>query len=173
MNRVLVVIALFLGLATSGAAAQEPPARESAVQRPTHCERASEPGTWPAVGEPAAGTDTSAVSTREARGVVRAFRRHWARVPHTGVVLRLFTECMVSSDEHFVVRRVTRATVESTLRSDAVRLAGDPSTLPNVPWAWEIYWGGASRRLVPSGPVSMFLSADLRTLLGAVQHLEG
>lgn len=168
MNRVVLAVTLLTALVTGHVRAQETPA-----QRPAHCERASEPGTWPAVGEHAAGTDGTLVSTREARGVVRAFRRHWAHVRHTGVVLRLFTECMMSSDEHFVVRRVTRASVESTLRGDAVRLAGDPSTLPEVPWAWEIYWGGASRRLVPSGPVSMFLSADLQTLLGAVQHLEG
>lgn len=142
------------------------------AQPPAHCSRA-EAGRWPAIGEPTSGADATPISPAEARAAVRAFRRHWAHVPHADPVLRLFTECMMASDEHFTVRRVTRADLQRTLRGPAVRLVGDPDAVPEVAWAWEIYWGGGSRRLVPSGPVSVFLSAGLRTLLGAVHHLEG
>lgn len=141
--------------------------------QPAHCERAHpESGAWPAIGEPAPGTDASPISPAQARRVVAAFRRHWASVPHPSAVLRAFTECMTASDEHFVVRRVTRDDAARTLGGPGERLDGG-GAVPDVPWVWEVYWGGASRGFRPSGPVSLYLTPDLGTLVGALQHLEG
>lgn len=142
--------------------------------QPTHCEAAAPgEGPWPAIGEPAAGADATPITRGEARRVVRAFRRHWSHVPHEGHVLALFTECMMASEQHFTVRRVSRTDIAQTLRSPAVTLVGSPDALPELPWAWEVYWGGASRRIPPSGPISAFLTPDLAHLVAAVQHLEG
>jgi hypothetical protein len=162
-RRVSLVVAL-LGLAPGQLEAQHAP--------PAHCERAVGGGPWPAIGEPLP-AEATPVSRAEARRAVRVFRRHWARVRHPSAVLRAFTECMDASEEHFVVSRVPRALVVSTLGGPGEHLAGSADTVPDTPWLWHVYWGGASRRFVPSGPVSAFFTPDLRTFVGALQHLEG
>jgi len=94
-------------------------------------------------------------------------------------VLRSFTECMRASNEHFVVRRVSvghaRRGVEQLAAGPFATsvLAGSASALPATGWVWEVYWGGASRRHPPSGPVSAYFTPDLRRLLAAVQWPEG
>lgn len=165
-SRVSLVLVL-LGLTPDWLEAQPaPPAA------PAHCERAREGGPWPAIGEPLPGEATP-VSRADAHRAVRVFRRHWARVPHPSAVLRAFTECMDGSDEHFVVSRVPRALVVSTLGGPGEHVTGSADAVPETPWLWHVYWGGASRRFVPLGPVSAFFTPDLRTLVGALQHLEG
>ncbi len=159
-------LALVLALATPAAA------------QPSHCEHSLEPQAWPARGAPIDTAEPAPVTAAEARSAVRAFRAAWRTVPHASAVLRSFTECMVASQEHFVVRRVSVAHARRGVEQLAVDfpslvLAGSASALPATGWVWEVYWGGASRRHPPSGPVSAYFSPDLRTLHAAVQWPEG
>jgi hypothetical protein len=80
---------------------------------------------------------------------------------------------MDASDEHFVVSRVPRELVVRTLAGPGEHLTGSADAVPDTPWLWHVYWGGASRRFVPQGLVSAFITPDLRTIVGALQHLEG
>ena len=167
LRALAVSVALALALATPAAA------------QPSHCERALEPQAWPERGAPIDTTEPVPVTAAEARSAVRAFRRAWRTVPHPGAVLRSFTECMLASREHFVVRRVSvdhaRRGVEQLAAGPfaSLVLSGSASALPAAGWVWEVYWGGASRRHPPSGPVSAYFSPDLRTLHAAVQWPEG
>lgn len=151
----------------------------SAAAQPAHCERALERQAWPAPGEPIETTEVAPVTAAEARRALAAFRRAWRTLPHPGPVLRSFTECMDASAEHFVVRRVSAAYARRAVEQLAsgsfatLVLAGSASALPAEGWVWEVYWGGASRRHPPSGPVSLYFAPDLRTLHAAVQWPEG
>jgi hypothetical protein len=170
---VVVLLLVFRALVTPEPAtlrAQDAPA--PARSAPAHCERASEGGPWPEIGEALEG-EPSPVTRTDARRLVRAFRQRWAHVRHPSAVLRAFTECMNASDQDFVVWRVPRELAIRTLEGPGERLAGDPAAVPETPWLWHVYWGGGSRRFPPSGPVSAFFSPDLRTFVGALQHLEG
>lgn len=147
--------------------------------QPAHCERSIERQAWPARGDAIDGADPTPVTVAEARRAVGAFRVAWRSVRHTGAVLRSFTECMRASNEHFVVRRASmdhaRRGVEQLAAGAFATsvLAGSASALGGTGWVWEVYWGGASRRHPPSGPVSAYITPDLRTLLAAVQWPEG
>lgn len=146
---------------------------------PAHCERAIGGETWPARGEPVDTTEPAPVTLAEARQAVRAFRVAWRSVPHASAVLRSFTECMAASLEHFTVRRVSvahaRRSVEDLATGSfaSLVLSGSASALPGSGWVWEVYWGGASRRHRPSGPLSAYFSPDLTTLHAAIQWPEG
>jgi hypothetical protein len=169
-------IALF-SVSVSALAADHVGAQSATV--PAHCERATDGETWPALGEPVDTTEPAPVTNAEARQAVRAFRAAWRSVPHASAVLRSFTECMDASLEHFTVRRVSvahaRRSVEDLATGSfaSLVLSGSASALPTTGWVWEVYWGGASRRHRPSGPVSAYFSPDLRTLHAAIQWPEG
>jgi hypothetical protein len=129
---------------------------------------------WPYTGPPIGAADPTPVTMPEARRAVDAFRREWRSVPHASAVLQSFTECMQASDEHFIVRRVAVDEARRTLeRASEWLLSGSASALPQSGWVWEVYWGGASRRHPPSGPVSAYFAPDLATLVAAVQWPEG
>jgi hypothetical protein len=148
----------------------------TAAAQPSHCERPLEPGSWPAIGEDEGAAPAAAVQTREARAVVGVFRRAFARMPGRSTVLRAFGQCMNGSFEHFTVRRIAvsiaRARIDALVAEGAPILSGDASALSGD-WVYEVYWGGASRRFRPSGPVSGFVSSDGRTVLAALQWPEG
>jgi hypothetical protein len=145
--------------------------------QPAHCERPLERASWPVIGD-AEDAPATAIAPREARALVSKFRRTFARLPGRSDVLRAFTACMLSSHEHFMVRRVAtsiaRARIEALAREGlgASILSGDASALGGD-WVYEVYWGGASRRFRPSGAVSGFLSADGRTVAVTVHWPEG
>lgn len=148
----------------------------SASAQPAHCERALGSHAWPETGAAIGIADPTPVTEAEARRAVLAFRREWRSIPHPGAVLRSFTECLSASLEHFVVRRVALGDA----RRGVERLAGEfpGSVLGGTrawegEWVWEVYWGGASRRHPPSGPLSMYLAPDLGTVIAAVQWPEG
>lgn len=151
----------------------------AASAQPAHCERAHEPTGWPASGAAIGAADPTPVTPAEARRAVGAFRSAWRSVRTASPVLRSFTECMGASYEHFVVRRVAvedaRRGVEGLASSGFASsvLSGSAAALSGSGWVWEVYWGGASRRHPPSGPVSAYFSPDLRTLVTAVQWPEG
>lgn len=148
-----------------------------AQAQPSHCERARETTSWPAIGE-SEDAPATAISRRDARALVTRFRRAFARVPGRSHVLRAFTECMLSSDEHFVVRRVATSAARARIEALASQgfassiLSGGANALTGE-WVYEVYWGGASRRFVPSGALSGFVSADGRTVAATVHWPEG
>ncbi|MBX3273758.1 MAG: hypothetical protein KF729_26065 [Sandaracinaceae bacterium] len=154
-------LALLLVAASAGAAAAQPP----------HCERPVEPSTWPAPGDPIGAAPTAPPSPEEARRFVDRFRAAYRGIRHRDAVLRAYAECM-EGYAHFVVRRVEVGEARRSLALSTA-LAGDASRLPATGWVWEVYWGGASRRFPPSGPVSGYLTPDGRNLLLAVQWREG
>ena len=158
-----IVLPLSLLLASSAAA--QPRAR------PAHCERSIEEQTWPAAGEPEGAAPAGPPARAEALRLVRRFRVVWRGVPHRGRVLHAFTECMNGSLEHFYVHRVEASVARQRVGAFPL-LWGDASRL-STGWVWEVYWGGASRGFPPSGPVSAFFAPDGRTLLVALQWLEG
>lgn len=165
----LLALALAVPFAARGASAQ------SAV--PSHCEGATELSSWPARGEPIDTVEPAPVTASEALRAVQAFRAAWRSVPHRSAALRAFTECMNASLEHFTVRRVSvahaRASVTQFAEGHAdMVLAGSASALPTSGWVWEVYWGGASRQVPPTGPVSAYFSEDL-SLVAAIQWPEG
>jgi hypothetical protein len=172
--RIALLVALF---SVSGLALSEPTVAQSTV--PSHCERDTGGETWPALGEPVDTTGPAPVTHTEARRAVHAFRAAWRSVPHASAVLRSFTECMDASLEHFTVRRVSvahaRRSVEELATGSfaSLVLSGSASALPTTGWVWEVYWGGASRRHPPSGPVSAYFSPDLHTLHASIQWPEG
>lgn len=154
-------LALLLVIACAGAASAQPP----------HCERPREPSTWPALGDPLGAAPSAPPSPEGARGLADRFRRAYRAVPHREPVLRAYAECM-EGYAHFVVRRVEVGEARRAL-AHSTAFAGDASRLPATGWVWEVYWGGASRRFPPSGPVSGYFAPDGRTLLLAVQWMEG
>ena len=168
MRIVCSAIAFVMSIASGTASAQ-----------PAHCERSIERQVWPERGAAIGDADPTPVTLAEARRALRAFRSAWRSVPHASAVLRSFTECMMGSREHFMVRRVSvdqaRRNVESLASSGfaTLLLSGSAGALPETGWVWEVYWGGASRRHPPSGPVSVYFSPDLGTMFAAMQWPEG
>lgn len=154
-------LALLLVIACAAAASAQPP----------HCERPREPSTWPALGDPIGAAPSAPPSPEEARRLADRFRRAYRGVRHREPVLRAYAECM-EGYAHFVVRRVEVGEARRAL-AHSTAFAGDASRLPATGWVWEVYWGGASRRFPPSGPVSGYFAPDGRTLLLAVQWMEG
>jgi hypothetical protein len=118
-----------------------------AQAQPSHCERAHEPASWPAIGE-SEDAPATAITRQTARALVTRFRRAFARLPGRSDVLRAFTECMLSSDEHFVVRRVAASTARARIEALASQgfaasiLSGSANALTGD-WVYEVYWGGA------------------------------
>lgn len=154
-------LALLLVASCAGAASAQPP----------HCERPLEPGAWPAAGDPIGAAPGAPPTREEARRLADRFRRAYRGVRHRDPVLRAYAECM-EGYAHFVVRRVEVGEARRALRFSTT-FAGDASDLPAAGWVWEVYWGGASRRFPPSGPVSGYFAQDGRTLLLAVKWMEG
>jgi hypothetical protein len=150
-------------------------AASTAAAQPAHCERDTGGHTWPLTGDPIGGAPSDPIDRATARARVQRFRAVWRTLPTRSAVLRSFGECLLASDDHFVVRRISageaRARIEG-LRREFPALILREATVPDG-WLWEVYWGGASRRHPPSGPISGYLSADGQTLIAAVQWPEG
>jgi hypothetical protein len=126
--------------------------------------------TWPIVLAPEDAPATE-VTTQQARNVVSAFRRAWrTHLPELGPVAQELDPRM-QSDRDYYVRRISGRAAADRVHSlpeqmGAGRtLIGEPASLPQYDWLWEVSFGGWSERLPPSGSFGGFITPDSETLL--------